>query len=439
MLFSILVISSCGKDLNKITVDYDASKVISQDLAEQIAKRVTTKFLLEGKESRHNILPIGIPDRAIQNQIVIPDKFNIPALYVFNYVNDGGFVVISADERHEPICAIIESGNFESDTVPSMLISWFEATVENIEMVRYESYDNTNRAKSLWFELFITTQLLGYIENMDPKPFDGEPIRVVGDDCCPECPNYPDCLYDIGLGCGAEDICPPNPDPCGTYSSHIVGPFLPCEWGQGCSYNEECDDKDCTNVCWSNENAWTGCVATAMSQIMRYWSIANQFNYNYSSMPNNQGNSEVQRMMHDVGVKTGMKYNCNGSFTTMEKAEASLTSDFGFSTASLSPFQSTILISDLDNLQPVILKGCNNRTDRFLGLFYTYSVCHAWVCDGYWRSWNNCYGHLQLHMNWGWNENFSRNNFNGWYLFNNWTPSQWNFQYAQEFIHNIKP
>ena len=61
----------------------------------------------------------------------------------------------------------------------------------------------------------------------------------------------------------------------------------------------------------------------------------------------------------------------------------------------------------------------------------------ASVFDGYWKTWNSCYSHLQLHMKWGWDERFSNNNFNGWYVFDNWQPGTRNYQYWQHFIHNI--
>ncbi len=58
----------------------------------------------------------------------------------------------------------------------------------------------------------------------------------------------------------------------------------------------------------------------------------------------------------------------------------------------------------------------------------------ASVFDGYWKTWNSCYSHLQLHMNWGWD-----GDFNGWYVFDNWQPGTRNYQYWQHFIHNINP
>ncbi|MBK8295894.1 MAG: C10 family peptidase [Saprospiraceae bacterium] len=85
--------------------------------------------------------------------------------------------------------------------------------------------------------------------------------------------------------------------------------------------------------------------------------------------------------------------------------------------------------------RPAILDGCNNRTNRFLCWIYTYSSCHAWVCDGYMRTWNACYnGQVWYHMNWGW-DGF----YDGWYNFNQWNPGSRNYQYCQGLLHNINP
>lgn len=434
MLFSIIFISSCYKEPESFSSRQGASKIVSIELAEKIAHRVSSQFLQSSLSLGQRIAPDVIPDRVIQNKVVIPDKFNIPVLYVFNYVNREGFVVLSADERYEPICAIIDKGSFEESAVPSMFVAWFEATIENIEMVRYENFDNTERARLSWFDLFIKTQLVDYIQEMNPKPFDGKPIRHAGDDCCPECPNYPDCLYDLSLGCGAEHICQPNPDPCNNYNNHIVGPLLNTRWGQGCTYNEQCPDKDCQNPCRSNENAWTGCVATAMSQVLRYWEHPNRFNYSYSNMPSDYGNAEVQRMMRDVGDEIEMQYGCDASGAYTSEAAKELKENFNYSNADYDRFNLSWLQSDLDNKKPAVLDGCRTRTNRFLGLIYTPSNCHAWVCDGYWKTWNICYSQTQLHMNWGWD-----GSFDGWYLFDNWKPGSRNYQYWQHFIHNINP
>jgi len=209
-------------------------------------------------------------------------------------------------------------------------------------------------------------------------------------------------------------------------------------WNQGCTYNEQCPDKDCDDVCFSNENAWTGCVATAMAQILRYWAHPCSQAYTYATMPNNSGNSEVQRMMKDVGDAVDMDYGCDGSGADGDKTDNAFKDDFCFSSASRSNYNSgsyQTVVQNIDANRPVLLDGCSKRKRVWGFLWYTYSDCHMWVCDGYERHQNSCYSILKFHMNWGWGPNGG----NGWFYYNTWNPGSFNFQYAQEFTHNIHP
>ena len=328
-LLSMLVIQSCDKDSDNNISNQNHKKVIPKELALKLAERISFDFLRANSSQGQSIVPDIIPNWEVEDQVVVPDKNGVPALYIFNYAQRNGFVVISADERHEPVCAIIESGRFEEDVVPSSFISWFEVTVENIEMLREGLIDNTAQAKTSWLELLDKTNLITYVKRMDHKPFDDEINGLIADDdCCPDCPNYPECLDYPWPGCGAEVNCETSVDPCEPYQQKGVGPLLSTQWGQGCSYNECCPDRDCQNVCRGNENAWTGCVATAVCQVLKYWSHPNGYNYNYSSMPDYYGNVEVQRMMRDVGDAVDMSYSCSGSGAYMSDAEEAFKKEF---------------------------------------------------------------------------------------------------------------
>ena len=90
-------------------------------------------------------------NRAVSTSYSIPDKNNIPAIYVFNY-SDGGIAFISADDRHEPLLSVQDEGSLHlGDTIPGGLDQWLLATVENIEILRDNLYDNTDKAHKLWW------------------------------------------------------------------------------------------------------------------------------------------------------------------------------------------------------------------------------------------------------------------------------------------------
>jgi len=66
-------------------------------------------------------------------------------MYIANYADDG-YIVISADDRHEPICALVEQGKYEVAEVPSMLLEWFYITFENILLVRSGAINSSHFA-----------------------------------------------------------------------------------------------------------------------------------------------------------------------------------------------------------------------------------------------------------------------------------------------------
>ncbi len=399
--------------------DVESNSVVPIEIAQEIA--VKYSLLKQERFSDGNVNIVG---REVLNYHTLPDKMGVPALYVITYKNDLGYLVISADWRHEPICAVTKRGTYPDIEAPSMLIEWFEATIENIEFIRYKELDNVSRGIMEWNRL---------IEEFDLQ------ARIIpfGSDCCEECPNWPDCQYDA-VGCGDETVHCDDEDPCGSYTTTIVGPLMSTEWGQRCTYNEQVEDKNCSGVCWSNTRAFTGCVATAMSQIVRYWEVSTSHSYNYSTMPDGSGNSEVQRLMKDTGESVDMDYGCDASGAKSSKVPGALKNDFDFSSATRNSYGSgsyQTVVSNIASNKPVYLDGCRSKK-TFLGITYKYTNCHAWVCDGYWRTRNNCYSYLKLYMNWGWN-----GSHNGWFAFNNWTiPANGrNYQYARDYIHNIQP
>jgi hypothetical protein len=402
-LITTIVFYSCNKtNHNQLKED---KNFVPLRLAIDLAKNIPQKFDSLNKQTRSS--------RTVLNTITIKDEQNNPALYVINFTNKQGFVVISADYRYEPLCANIEIGNMETDTVPSMLVNWFEVTINNISALRTGLYDNGNIGYLSW---------INFVNNINPDL--NEEVSKIKPNALP-------------LGGG-------NGDPCGNSYSYTKGPLLPCTWGQGCTYNEDCPQMGCTIGCWGSE-AWTGCVATSISQILRKHSKVSIANYIYSTMPIGNGNTEVQRLMADAGTAVNMTYGCSGSGAFMNDIDNAFTNNFGYTSATYcNTWNSTghvNLQNDINAGRPIILGGCHTKVSHWKGLWYTYEECHAWVCDGYYRMGNDCYSSIMYHMNWGWHESGSSNDYIGYYNYVNWNISAvgMNFQYAKDYVHNIKP
>jgi hypothetical protein len=133
--------------------------------------------------------------RTVDSLFTISDSLGTPVMYIANYADDG-YVVISADDRHEPICALVEQGKYEVAEVPSMLVEWFHITFENILLLRSGAIPSSNFAD-------MNIEWVKVIKDI------GEEEHLTFDDCCPDCPNYPECCLSLKHPniSGCEDIC----------------------------------------------------------------------------------------------------------------------------------------------------------------------------------------------------------------------------------------
>ena len=55
--------------------------------------------------------------------------------YVFNAGNDGGYVIISGDDRTEPILGYVEQGTFDPDNIPENMRSWLQSYTDQIKYI----------------------------------------------------------------------------------------------------------------------------------------------------------------------------------------------------------------------------------------------------------------------------------------------------------------
>jgi len=336
---------------------------------------------------------------------------DLPGLHIFNYNNNDSksFVIISGDERVPPVLAHGDN-EFPLDYIPFGVADWMQHEIEYIDSIRSANKVQDDYIKDFWEE--------------ERFP--------IGYDCCEECPNWPDCQYDP-VGCG--DIIPcGNGDPCGETTYYQYGPLLDTEWGQGCVYNEICPSEDC-----SCDHTVTGCVATAMSQVINYFEHPNS--YDYASLLSRytsadfaaSGADEVAQLMFDAGESVDMDWGCTSGANTGDVNDA-LEDDFGYTDGgdygdygSSGPVKQNIRWS-----KPVIFAGCREKITFIFT--WGYKGCHAWVCDGYKGHSNYCYSYLYYHMNWGWN-----NLHNGWYSHSSWSPGSRNYQYNKRVLLNINP
>ncbi len=124
--------------------------------------------------------------------------------YVFNRGDGGGFVVVSGDDRLQPIPGYSESGSFDADALPENVQWWFSEYQRQMQFLR----DN-------------------------PKVKARKKVEL----------------------------------------DNVVAPLLTTKWSQGRPYNDMCPVAPSNNdpYLYYGGRAATGCVATAMTQVMNYW------------------------------------------------------------------------------------------------------------------------------------------------------------------------
>lgn len=319
--------------------------------------------------------------------------------YIFNNENGKGFVIIAADDCVTPILGYSYENNFAAENLPPNLKNWLDSYAEQIQNAVEMRVTATDEVRADW-------ECLRQARNL--------PIR----------------------------------------SENAVDHLLSTTWGQEEYYNMLCPE-DSYGIAG---HAPTGCVATAMAQILKFWEYPNDAhrvvwheyehpvygtlgaNYSYAGgsyywnyMPNQLTYSSstyqkqaVASLMYHCGVSVEMDYGPIESGAKPMAAEIAFRSFFDYNNATLvakSAYTDTqwvnLLKNELDNGRPVFYAGT--------GL----DGGHAFVCDGY----NNS---NYFWFNWGWS-----GTANGFFPVNSLTPTvnghQFDFTYNQQAIINIEP
>ena len=395
-LIGIIFLVSCSKDKEpKPGLDYTSNNEnqVSIETVLAIAKKISTK-------DNNSNLKKGIDKTKTVKDITEhkDSKENI-AFYVINY-DQGGFIIIAADNRISPILAYSEVGTFSSK--PSLIIPpvayWMKNIKDQVQITITKDLIQNAHTKLEWDALTTNNSTVvnsGSTTSKAPTP---PPT---------ECP-------DINL---------------------IKGPLLTSTWGQGDGYNNLVPF-DCS----FGSKAPTGCVATAMAQVMRFFHKPNT--YNWANMPDYgqyaSGTYDIQLLMKDAGESVNMQYSCSRSGANSSNIPQALINTFHYSNAVYDNFNLNTVVQNINYNKPVILTGGTNSGGNYID-------GHAWVCDGYLQSTvyfrdehGNCTGqgvtyNPILHMNWGWDGDYNY----GYYNVSYFNPGNYTFNYLNKMIYNI--
>lgn len=170
--------------------------------------------------------------------------------------------------------------------------------------------------------------------------------------------------------------------------------YCKVKWGQGSPYNACCPLKN-------GEQTLTGCVATAVAQLMtiyKYPSSHNGYSYDWTAMTTNAngkyctetGQYQIARLMIELGTSENlnMSYNTNANGGSGAKSEniPRTFKNFGYSDGGkLIDYNTETIVSELKNKHCVLVSGFSHKkVKKFLGIKVktSYSGGHQWLCHG---------------------------------------------------------
>lgn len=308
--------------------------------------------------------------------------------YVFN-VDTIGFVIVSGDDAVIPILGYSDQGTFHSENMPPAFQKWLEGYKNQISYVISHDIKATDDIDKQWSLQFT------------------------------------------------------NKHTNTTLSTNAVTPLIHTHWNQGNvnlnrpetspPYNSDYYNYYCPYDANAGKNALTGCVATAMAQIMKFWNyptsgigwntdhtdnygdltaVFGNTTYQWSSMPDqlissstSAQNNAVATLMYHCGVSVNMKYGVSGSSSNLSFAKNALINYFGYnsniqlvnrkdySDPTGTPTGTNwfnLLKAEIDNGRAILYGGAYINPNPSLP-----TNGHCFIADGY-DSNNN------LHFNWGW-------------------------------------
>lgn len=225
-----------------------------------------------------------------------------------------------------------------------------------------------------------------------------------------------------------------------------VLPLMKSHWGQGTYYSYYCP----RDFQGENNHVVTGCVATAMAQLIYYYRFPEtgigsysyldstygvqsvdygNTHYDYSAMCDDPTsvNLAISTLMYHCGVGVDMVYGPDGSGMYNHSAARVLRTFFKYSPETQYVFRDStdldwdsLIVSHLHRNMPLYYAGWSNPNING----------HGFICDGYKMVGSNYY----YHFNFGWD-----GSADGYFYTNGLNLSGTNFNLAQELIINAYP
>ena len=328
-------------------------------------------------------------------------------VYLVNYEENKGWLIVSGDKRTPGILAYSDKGSFETASLNPGQMTWLDDLANQIYVLKHQT---NGVADTLAADYRLWNNIETYVANTS----DSGPLHTIT-----PLPEGSWILIDVQ----SETLSPTQ-----------VGPLLQTKWGQGSPWNT-CVPTDAPN---STHRCPTGCTAVAGAQMLYYlhyklgvpaamystgscigwsnnvssnnildaishfFSLSNAYEYSFSFSNSDTTTwnqmakmkpffvdadattDRVAVLMGYVGWQIKTAYSGNGSSSTLDNL-ADFYSAQGIKCDSKG-YNSSDVITGLRNNMPVIVRADSRMIEHgVLGIdFWTeYTDGHAWVIDGY--------------------------------------------------------
>lgn len=307
-----------------------SATVVANPVGQQEARQKAAQFAIGRKALSRRAGSAAAMER--QLQLVIDTR----EVYGFEIAGGQGFVIVSGDDRTEPILGYADEGSLRADRISPAMKAW---------IAHYQA------------------EISSMSQSVQPRPKQA-----------------------------AE--------------RSAIAPLIQTRWGQSAPYNDQCPMV-------GGERGKTGCIATAMAQIVNYFGYATEttkpipayttksYEVRVAEKPvtplslsrdGNISDSAKALLMAYCGASVGMDYGPLESGTNSGKIGMALHDYFGFDSSMRYASRDAmtvdaweeIVYNELANGRPVLYAGTTSNGQG-----------HEFICDGY-------DGQGLYHINWGW-------------------------------------
>lgn len=338
------------------------------DVSAEDALNVATTFI---KGEQGNVMLAGLEDEA-EVETITDSLTGMPLIYVVNFPNNGGFVLVSANKKQPPILAFSDEGHYNvSADLPSReYVEGYEQSIKAAYLdtsdslrvkyaLQWATFDNTNATAltSATSSSTITQLMEEDIKKREAQGWkhigsitgaryylpEDEYQLVIKDVSSSTDPNYD---YEVMSQFYIK-----------SFDYEVIEPLIGTRWHQGYPFNVDAP------------NGLAGCVPIAVAQILYYHQYPNKYDWSQIyKVP--ILTSSFKYFIKDVRDLCNVKYKENGTASTYDDAYNAFVS-LGYTVKKAGEPNVTNLHNEIQSHRPVYIRGNNSKTG------------HAWVCEGY--------------------------------------------------------